>query len=93
MYLGRVVEILPQPRAKPHHPYTRTLLESTFAPDPAQRRDISRLTGEIASAYDLPPGCAFAARCAFASETCRAKVPPVVTDPDGHAVACFHPLS
>jgi oligopeptide/dipeptide ABC transporter ATP-binding protein len=92
MYLGRVVEILPEPRAKPRHPYTRTLLDSTFTPDPAQRRDISRLTGEIASAYDLPAGCAFAARCAFADDTCRAKVPPLVTDPGGHAVACFRPL-
>ncbi len=93
MYLGRVVEVLPEPRTNPRHPYTRTLLDSTFAPDPAQRRDISRLTGEIASAYDLPAGCAFAARCAFADESCRAKVPPLTTDPDGHAVACFHPLS
>jgi oligopeptide/dipeptide ABC transporter ATP-binding protein len=93
MYLGRVVEILPEPRAKPRHPYTRTLLESTFAPDPAQRRDISRLTGEIASAYDLPPGCAFAARCAFADETCRTRVPELMTDVSGHATACFHPLN
>jgi len=93
MYLGRVVEILPEPRAKPRHPYTRTLLDSTFAPDPTQRRDISRLTGEIASAYDLPAGCAFAARCAFADETCRAKVPELMTDAFGHATACFHPLN
>ena len=93
MYLGRVVEVLPAPRAKPRHPYTRTLLDSTFAPDPTQRRDISRLTGEIASAYDLPAGCAFAARCAFADDTCRARVPSLAADPDGHAVACFHPLS
>jgi oligopeptide transport system ATP-binding protein len=92
MYLGRVVEILPEPRAKPRHPYTRALLESTFAPDPNQRRDISRLTGEIASAYDLPAGCAFAARCAFADQTCRARVPELMTDASGHATACFHPL-
>jgi oligopeptide transport system ATP-binding protein len=92
MYLGRVVEILPEPRAKPRHPYTRTLLESTFAPDPTQRRDISRLTGEIASAYDLPAGCAFAARCAFADDACRARVPELMTDAFGHATACFHPL-
>ena len=66
MYLGRIVEILPDPKAAPRHPYTRTLLESNFAPDPTQRRQIRRLTGEIASAFDLPPGCAFAARCPHA---------------------------
>jgi oligopeptide/dipeptide ABC transporter ATP-binding protein len=93
MYLGRIVEILPEPRAKPRHPYTRTLLDSTFAPDPNQRRDISRLTGEIASAYDLPAGCAFAQRCAFADATCRSRVPALATEASGHAVACFHPLS
>jgi oligopeptide/dipeptide ABC transporter ATP-binding protein len=93
MYLGRVVEILPEPRAKPRHPYTRTLLESTFVPDPTQRRQISRLTGEIASAYDLPNGCAFAPRCAFADEACRTRVPELMTDAFGHSTACFHPLS
>ena len=93
MYLGRVVEVLPEPKAKPRHPYTRALLESTFAPDPKQRRDISRLTGEIASAYDLPAGCAFAARCAFADQACRARVPELMTDASGHATACFHPLN
>ncbi|HEX6118024.1 MAG TPA: oligopeptide/dipeptide ABC transporter ATP-binding protein [Dongiaceae bacterium] len=92
MYLGRIVEILPEPAARPRHPYTRTLLDSTFAPDPTRRRDISRLTGEIASALDPPAGCAFASRCAFADENCRRRVPPLATDATGHAVACFHPL-
>ncbi|WP_374383075.1 ABC transporter ATP-binding protein [Dongia sp.] len=92
MYLGRIVEILPEPRAKPRHPYTRTLLESNFAPDPTQRRQIKRLTGEIPSAFDLPKGCAFAARCAFASETCRSVRPDLSTDAAGHAHACHHPL-
>jgi oligopeptide/dipeptide ABC transporter ATP-binding protein len=92
MYLGRIVEILPEPKAKPRHPYTRTLLESNFAPDPAQRRTIRRLTGEIPSAFDLPKGCAFAARCAHADEKCRAVRPELATDDAGHAYACHHPL-
>ncbi len=92
MYLGRIVEILPEPKAKPRHPYTRALLESNFAPDPAQRRAIKRLTGEIPSAFDLPKGCAFAARCPAASEKCRAERPDLMTDSDGHAAACHHPL-
>ncbi|WP_374656369.1 ABC transporter ATP-binding protein [Dongia sp.] len=92
MYLGRIVEILPEPKASPRHPYTRTLLDSNFAPDPAQRRQIRRLTGEIASAFDLPPGCAFAARCPLADEKCRAERPELATDSAGHASACHHPL-
>jgi len=93
MYLGRIVEILPDPKAAPRHPYTQTLLDSTFAPDPAQRRDISKLTGEIPSPYNLPRGCAFAARCRQAQPDCRTAPPALVPRPDGHAVACFHPLS
>lgn len=92
MYLGRIVEILPDPKAAPRHPYTRTLLESNFAPDPTQRRQIRRLTGEIASAFDLPPGCAFAARCPHADVLCRTVRPELTHDAGGHAAACHHPI-
>ncbi|MBI2253135.1 MAG: ABC transporter ATP-binding protein [Proteobacteria bacterium] len=92
MYLGRIVEILPDPKAPPRHHYTRTLLESNFAPDPAQRRQIKRLTGEIPSAFDLPKGCAFAARCPAADTTCRSVRPELTIDEAGHAHACHHPL-
>jgi len=92
MYLGRIVEILPDPKAAPRHPYTHTLLESNFAPDPTQRREIRRLTGEIASAFDLPPGCAFAARCPHADAICRTVRPELTQDAGGHAAACHHPL-
>jgi oligopeptide/dipeptide ABC transporter ATP-binding protein len=93
MYLGRVVEILPDPKAAPRHPYTRTLLDSNFSPDPTKRRNIRRLTGEIASAYDLPPGCSFAARCPHADATCHGQRPELQPDASGHAAACHHPLT
>ncbi|TDQ83001.1 oligopeptide transport system ATP-binding protein [Dongia mobilis] len=92
MYLGRVVEVLPQPHAAPRHHYTRALLDSNFVPDPKRRRTIRRLTGEIPSAFDLPPGCAFAARCPRADATCRAIRPDLTQTADGHAAACHHPL-
>lgn len=91
MYLGRVVEALPDPDAPPRHPYTATLMESTFVPDPARRREIEPLSGEVPSPFDLPPGCAFAARCPRASARCREETPPLATT-GGHPVACFHPL-
>ncbi|MEY8837931.1 ABC transporter ATP-binding protein [Cribrihabitans sp. XS_ASV171] len=90
MYLGSVVEELPDPQATPRHPYTQTLLASTFAPDPTERKQLSELTGEIPSAFDLPKGCAFAGRCPKVTDRCRVSVPPLS---DGaHPVACFHPL-
>lgn len=90
MYLGALVEELPDPQAAPRHPYTATLLASTFAPDPTRRKELSELTGEIPSAFDLPKGCAFASRCPKVTNRCRASVPPLSDDP--HPVACFHPL-
>ncbi|MEY4679326.1 MAG: hypothetical protein RLZZ276_975 [Pseudomonadota bacterium] len=92
MYLGSVVEVLPTARAKPRHPYTRALLDSVFEPDPTRRRKVARLSGEIPSAFDPPPGCAFAARCAQANARCLTER-PVLADDDGHAVACHHPLA
>lgn len=90
MYLGAVVEELPDPHDTPRHPYTATLLASNFTPDPTQRKELSALTGEIPSAFDPPKGCAFASRCPRVGTSCR-DVVPVLSD-DAHPVACFHPL-
>ncbi len=92
MYLGRVVEHLPRTDASPRHPYTRALMDSTFSPDPSRRREIEPLGGEIPSPFDLPPGCAFEARCPKASDICRRERPPLAASGGGHPVACHHPL-
>ncbi|MBL8337478.1 MAG: oligopeptide/dipeptide ABC transporter ATP-binding protein [Rhodoferax sp.] len=92
MYLGRVVEILPQPQAAPRHPYTRALMDSTFEPDPRARRTVRLLQGEIPDAFHLPPGCAYAARCPQASERCRSERPALTAD-GTHWLACHHPLN
>ncbi len=91
MYLGRVVEVMPSD-AEPAHPYTRALLDSSFEPDPRQRRTITRLSGEVPSGYDLPAGCAFANRCPRVSDLCRRVLAPLSTLPNGQQVACHNPL-
>lgn len=90
MYLGAVVEVLPLATATPRHPYTQALMQSGFAPDPARRRAIAPLTGEIPSPFDLPAGCAFAGRCPRATDLCRTT--PAVLTADDHPTACHHPL-
>ncbi len=92
MYLGRVVEALPDTDRPARHPYTATLMDSTFAPDPKKRRIIAPLEGEVPSPFDLPPGCAFADRCPRASAICRIETPALAAN-GGHAVACHHPLT
>ncbi|KAB0265488.1 ABC transporter ATP-binding protein [Microvirga brassicacearum] len=92
MYLGRIVEILPSAESRPRHPYTRALVESTFEPDPTLRRVVTKLSGEIPSAFNLPAGCAFAARCEHASDLCRTERPELSKDRHDHAIACHHPI-
>ena len=97
MYLGRLVEIGPADRLfdAPAHPYTRALLQAVPVADPRRRRERVPLQGETPSPMALPPGCAFAGRCAHAAEVCRQAVPAL--EPVGapqadsvrlHRVAC-----
>ena len=92
MYLGAVVEVMPRADAAPRHPYTRALMDSNFVPDPTRRRTLQALKGEIPSAFDLPKGCAFAARCPRATDLCRTDNPPLRDLAPGNPVACHHPL-
>lgn len=92
MYLGAVVEELSSPTAEPRHPYTRALLDSTFSPDPAKRRTLVALQGEIPSPFSLPKGCAFASRCPKVTSRCREEKPALAGDASGHRVACFNPM-
>ena len=79
MYLGRPVEqgektIIFE---TPVHPYTRALLASTPSVDKSQRRKRIRLTGEIPSPLNPPPGCAFHKRCVFMTDHCARQHPPL----------------
>ncbi len=91
MYLGRIVEAGPAERiyGNPRHPYTRALLDSVPAPDPAGRgtRRRAPLGGDVPSPADPPSGCRFRTRCPFAEERCAAEE-PVLRDVDGGLTAC-----
>ncbi len=94
MYLGRVVEEGPveQVFASPCHPYTRGLLDSVPSTDPRLRGHLKPVSGEIPSALNPPPGCAFAPRCARATEACISTPPPLVAAGPKRSHACLHPL-
>jgi dipeptide transport system ATP-binding protein len=96
MYLGRPVEIAPKEAifAEPRHPYTAALLSATPIADPARTKTRIRLTGELPSPLNVPPGCPFHPRCWKADETCRTQVPELMAVSPGsnHRHACFHPL-
>ena len=89
MYLGRPVEqgardlIFDSPR----HAYTRALLSATPVADPERKRNRVRLTGELPSPLDPPPGCAFNPRCPLANDRCRTER-PALQPLHGRLVAC-----
>jgi dipeptide transport system ATP-binding protein len=91
MYLGRTVEHGANETifARPRHPYTRALLASTPAVDPAQRRKRAAIKGELPSPLDPPPGCAFHRRCPHATQICATAIPELRTV-DARLVACHH---
>ncbi len=91
MYLGRPVEQGPDDAIfdRPAHPYSRALLASTPAVDPAHRRQRIQLKGELPSPLSPPTGCAFHTRCPHATELC-AQERPELRAFEGRQVACHH---
>jgi len=91
MYAGRLVEQGPTVDVlrRPRHPYTRGLLDS-LPSIAAPGADLRQIPGTPPSLADLPPGCAFAPRCAFADDACREA--PVLRRAGARALRCHHPL-
>lgn len=90
MYLGRIVELATCDAlfAKPIHPYTEALIAAAPVPDPTRVQLEVPIEGEVPSPVSPPSGCAFHPRCPLVQERCRISVPPLVSMPDGRAVAC-----
>jgi oligopeptide transport system ATP-binding protein len=89
MYLGRIVEIGAKDTVyrRPLHPYTQALLAAAPLPKPGRPRIRAAVRGEIPSAMNPPPGCAFHPRCPLAIERCKSETPSLRTI-DGRSVAC-----
>jgi oligopeptide/dipeptide ABC transporter ATP-binding protein len=91
MYLGKVVEQEPTAElfAQPRHPYTVALMSAAPTLGPRRRQRIV-LTGEVATAGQMPSGCRFHPRCWKAQGICRTVEPPL-TAVGGALVACHFP--
>lgn len=72
MYLGKAVECSETERVikDPKHPYTRALVDAVPVPNPNRRITKPNLDGEAPDPVDLPDGCNFRPRCAYATEQC-----------------------
>ncbi len=91
MYAGAIVEQagVRELFARPSHPYTQGLLNSIPRPNRGEAERIVPIPGTVPPLQSMPPGCAFAPRCARADEAC---LQPVALDDfaANHRVACFH---
>jgi len=90
MYAGRFVETGPTATVieRPAHPYTAGLLASTVLGS-VQGQRLEAIPGTPPDLSALPPGCAFAPRCRFAEQPCRATVPPEFALTATHRTRCL----
>jgi peptide/nickel transport system ATP-binding protein len=96
MYAGRKVEEAPVEVLfeEPLHPYTRGLMRAiprldVEADAAGTRPRLQEIPGLVPILTRPIVGCAFAPRCGFATDRCRAEPPPLVDAGAGHTVACW----
>ena len=89
LYAGRVVEqgLVKDIFTRPAHPYTRHLVAA--APDIATKKEVVGLSGRAPSPGKRPNGCAFALRCALATDECRNSFPAEVNVGVSHSARCI----
>lgn len=94
MYAGRIVEYgeVDDVLDRPMHPYTDGLIGSV----PSRNRrgtPLNQIPGMTPSLLNLPPGCAFKARCPHATDLCTTA--PQVSEPrgSGRLIRCHLPMS
>ncbi len=89
LYAGSVMEMGPTTAIfrEMKHPYTQGLLAAI--PHAERRgRFLSAIPGSVPSGLQIPPGCPFHPRCAFAWDECRNEIPSLLPVDEGHWVAC-----
>ncbi len=90
MYAGRIVEQGPvrQVFRSPAHPYTQALMASVPRMD-TKVELLTAIDGQPPALDNLPSGCRFADRCAYAEPRCGEHYPSMYTVGDGHTAACW----
>ncbi len=82
---GSVTDIFNTPRM----PYTAGLMNSIpRLGSSINKVRLQAIPGSVPALTNLPQGCRFHPRCAFATDLCRAALPPLETAGDGHMIRC-----
>ncbi len=88
-YAGRVVESGPREALlqHPRHPYTRALLDALPHPEAARDVPLVAIKGMPPTPQQIPAGCPYHPRCAYAIAVCTTDDPPLAPV-DGRRLAC-----
>lgn len=92
MYSSQVVETadVHEIFANPRMPYTAGLMNSIPKLGASlQKERLQAIPGTVPSLTNLPQGCRFNPRCAFATDACKATEPALEDSGDGHMIRCI----
>ncbi|MFC0416455.1 ABC transporter ATP-binding protein [Cytobacillus solani] len=92
MYLGQVIEEsdVRSLFSSPYHPYTDGLLKSIPQLTGDRSKKLHVIEGKVPTLHQIPKGCRFAPRCAFANEKCHDEMPELVQADTSRKVRCWH---
>ena len=90
MYGGQIVEIagVQEIFRDPRHPYTQGLLKAMPKMD-EDCEQLYNIKGSVPAFANMPKGCPFSTRCAYASEQCFEMAPAEREVSKGHSVRCW----
>ena len=91
MYLGKIVESANTDELfnVPRHPYTQALISAIPQANPARKRTIKALQGDVPSPLNPPDGCHFHTRCPHASDICKSQRPVLEGCGSNHQASCL----
>ena len=91
MYCGKIVEegSIEEILKRPQHPYTKALIDTVPGMDEEVDRFV-QIPHNVPHPMHKPQGCYFSNRCAYCTDLCRTKQPPLFDRGDGRKIRCYY---